>query len=38
MLVTERARPKPDEQGIEKLQKELGNAKAALQEHNDERQ
>lgn len=36
MLVTERARPKPNEHQIEELQKELGEAKSALLRHNDE--
>jgi hypothetical protein len=36
MLVTERARPKPDEHQIEKLKKQLSEAKAALQKYNDE--
>jgi hypothetical protein len=37
MLVTERARPKPNEHEIEKLEKQLSKAKLALQKYNDER-
>lgn len=36
MLVTERARPKPDEHEIEKLEKELREAKSSLQKYMDE--
>lgn len=35
MLVTERARPKPNEQEIEKLEKELTEARSALQKYNE---
>jgi hypothetical protein len=36
MLVTERARPMPNEHEIEKLEKELKEARSALQKYNDE--
>lgn len=36
MLVTERARPKPNEQEIEKLEKELAATKSALRKYNEE--
>jgi hypothetical protein len=36
MLVTERARPKPDEREIEALEKELTEARLELQKYNDE--
>ena len=36
MLVTERARPKPDKREMEKLQKELTEARSALQKYNEE--
>jgi hypothetical protein len=35
-LVTERARPKPNEYEIEKLEKELAALKSALQKYNEE--
>lgn len=36
MVVTERARPKPNEDEIEKLEKELAATKSALQKYNEE--
>jgi hypothetical protein len=36
MLVTERARPTPNEDEIEKLEKELAATKSALQKYNEE--
>jgi hypothetical protein len=36
MLVTERARPKPDKREMEKLEKELTAARSALHEYNEE--
>ena len=36
MLVTERARPKPDKREMEKLEKELTAARSALRKHNEE--
>ena len=36
MLVTERARPKPDKREMEKLEKELAAARSALRNHNEE--
>jgi hypothetical protein len=36
MLVTERARPKPDQREMEKLEKELAVARSALQKYNEE--
>ena len=36
VLVTERARPKPNEDEIEKLEKELAATKSALQKYNEE--
>jgi hypothetical protein len=36
MLVTERARPKPDKREMEKLEKELTGARSALQKYNEE--
>jgi hypothetical protein len=36
MLVTEQARPKPNEHEIEKVEKELAAAKSALQKYNEE--
>lgn len=36
MLVTERARPTPNEHEIEKLEKELAATKSALQKYNEE--
>jgi hypothetical protein len=36
MIVTERARPKPNEHEIEKLEKQLKEARSALQTYNDE--
>ena len=36
MLVTERARPKPDKREMEKLEKELTAAKSALQRYNEQ--
>jgi len=36
MLVTERARPKPDKREMEKLEKELTAARLALQKYNEE--
>jgi len=38
MLVAERARPKPNEQAIKKLEKELTDARLALQKYNEGRQ
>ena len=36
MLVTERARPKPDKREMEKLEKELAEARSALQKYSEE--
>jgi hypothetical protein len=36
MLVTERARPKPNEHEIEKLEQELAATKSALQKYKEE--
>ena len=36
MLVTERARPKPNEHEIEELEKELTEARSALQKYKEE--
>jgi len=36
MLVTERARPKPDKREMEKLETELTEARSALQKYNEE--
>jgi hypothetical protein len=35
MLVTERARPKPNEHEIQRLEKELTEARSALQKYNE---
>ena len=36
MLVTERARPKPDQREMKKLEKELTAARSALQKYNEQ--
>jgi hypothetical protein len=36
MLVAERARPRPDKREMEKLEKELTDARSALQKYNAE--